>query len=225
MNRTDVHPRAFSLGEVMVVLIIIGVIAAIATPRMLSSYRHMIVRSAQHELSDLFSEACDAAMREQRLVEMAFDVSPTEKLLKRQAADSGEALFAEAEIDFGPDSQFDLDGITVLAFDVDGNAVDGTPLDLDELTFGCAPGGKLTLREAGTMLSSPIAGITLTKGTASLPVYVSSFGVITTDLSRITIMYNTNSTSFAQSPVNPGPAAVTGSNPPPAPTEPLTFMP
>lgn len=140
-----VREGGFSLAELIVVIAILGIIAAVAIPSFLSYLQAAQTRGASQEVTTLLNQARQLAITRNRPVQFNYAAAPPTNAVRFlfTTAVAGDVLCADgARCWSGPGT--DANGFIPLSNNAALSAVPGTPIAFTPL--GGANGGTITVR-------------------------------------------------------------------------------
>src|SRR5438045_4322565 len=85
--------RAFTLMELMVVLVLIGIVSALIIPQMKGTYEDRLLRSTSRELVDVFGLAYSRAVSLNQLHRVHLDFASGRYALERRVRQGGQYSF------------------------------------------------------------------------------------------------------------------------------------
>jgi type II secretion system protein H len=147
----------FTLIELMVVIIIIGIMTALMIPEMKGTYQDALLRSTSRELINVFDLTYSRAVSLNQLRRVRLDEKTGRYLVEKQVTENGQEEFVPA--DDVPGSKGQLDSRIAVEFHQPGNIsseanseapVSGNDLSGVTIAFypdGTADGGNITLRD------------------------------------------------------------------------------
>ncbi len=81
---------AFTLMELMIVILLIGIMAAIIVPEMRGSFEESLLRSSGRKLADAFNLASSRAVTMNRVHRVRLDTATGRYVIEKQVAETGE---------------------------------------------------------------------------------------------------------------------------------------
>jgi type II secretion system protein H len=158
LKLTSQRGRAgFTLIELMVVIIIIGIMTALMIPEMKGTFQDALLRSTSRELINVFDLTYSRAVSLNQLRRVRLDEKTGRYLVEKQVTENGQEEFVPA--DDVPGSKGQLDSRIAVEFHQPGNIsseanseapVSGNDLSGVTIAFypdGTADGGNITLRD------------------------------------------------------------------------------
>ena len=158
LKLTSQRGRAgFTLIELMVVIIIIGIMTALMIPEMKGTFQDALLRSTSRELINVFDLAYSRAVSLNQLRRVRLDEKTGRYLVEKQVTNNGQEEFVPA--DDVPGSKGQLDSRIAVEFHQPGEIsseanseapVSGNGLSGVAIAFypdGTADGGDITLRD------------------------------------------------------------------------------
>jgi len=153
---------AFSLAELAIVVAIIGVVAAIATPRFASAHARYRIRAAEQRILADFEYAQRIARSQSKSVTITFDAANDRYALTGAPSPLGES--GAYQVDLG-DEPYAVDIFSVSSdsgvswtFDENGACESGqivleTPKERRTITIGAADGGPITATKTRALIT------------------------------------------------------------------------
>jgi len=150
-------PAGFTLIELMVVIIIIGIMTALMIPEMEGSFQDALLRSTSRELINVFDLAYSRAVSLNQLRRVRLDEETGRYLVEKQVIENGREEFVPA--DDVPGGKGQLDSRIAVAFHQPGDLspeansepqISENDLSGVAIAFypdGTADGGDITLRD------------------------------------------------------------------------------
>jgi type II secretion system protein H len=147
----------FTLIELMVVIVIIGIMTALMIPEMKGSFQDALLRSTSRELINVFDLAYSQAVSLNQLRRVRLDEKTGRYLVEKQVTENGQEEYVPA--DDMPGSKGQLDSRIAVEFhhpgDISSEANSEAPVSGNDLggvaiafyPDGTADGGDITLRD------------------------------------------------------------------------------
>jgi type II secretion system protein H len=147
----------FTLVELMVVIVIIGIMTAMMIPEMKGTFQDALLRSSSRELINVFDLAYSRAVSLNQLRRVRLDEKTGRYLVEKQVTENGQEHFVSA--DDVPGSKGELDSRITMEFHQSGEIspkanpdapVSGNELGGVTIAFypdGTADAGDITLRD------------------------------------------------------------------------------
>ena len=151
----------FTLMELMVVIVIIGIMTAMMIPEMKGTFQDALLRSTSRELINVFDLAYSRAVSLNQLRRVRLDEKSGRYLVEKQVVENGQENFVPADdvpgnkgeldsriaVEFHPPGEISSDASTETEASDSGNALPVGGVAISFYPDGTADGGDITLRD------------------------------------------------------------------------------